>query len=389
MVSKVKLLIGDESKNTEELILSQADISNSKSDFAVTKRRLHGGLRGGMEIIEVDNGRMKFWLLPERGMGIWKAWLDGIEIGWQSPVRGPVHPKYVSLHDESGLGWLSGFDELLCRCGLESSGAPEFDANGKLKYPLHGKIANLPAYKVAASVDSNKEGIRIEGSIEESRFKSQRLKLNSTTTTKLTSNEIIIRDIVSNTSDTSSEFQLLYHINFGAPFLEAGAEVFAPIKTLVPRSTRAEEGLAHWSKFSAPEAGFQEQVYYMELLGNAAGESQVLLQNATGTLGVSVHFNLAQLPFFTLWKNTASMRDGYVVGLEPGTGFPNPRTFEHTQGRVATLEPNESRQFDLRMEFHTDNTSIALARMKIAEYQAAQLPNIHLVMQAGWSIEAL
>jgi Domain of unknown function (DUF4432) len=388
MVSPVKVLIGDESKNTEELILSHADISNSKSNFAVTKRSLHGGLRGGMEIIEVDNGRMKFWLLPERGMGIWKVWLDGIEIGWQSPVRGPVHSKYVSIHDESGLGWLAGFDELLCRCGLESNGAPEFDANGKLKYPLHGKIANLPAYKVAASVDSNKDDILVEGSIEESRFKSQRLKLNSITATKLASSEIIIRDIITNTSDTSSEFQLLYHINFGAPFLEAGAELFAPIKTLVPRSQRAEEGVEHWSKFSAPEAGFQEQVYCMELLGDAQGQSQVLLQNAAGSLGVSVHFNLAQLPFFTLWKNTASMRDGYVTGLEPGTNFPNPRSYEQAQGRVAALQPGESREFDVRLEFHVDAASIARAKQKIAAYQAAQLPQIHSTMQAGWSIEA-
>jgi galactose mutarotase-like enzyme len=258
-----------------------------------------------------------------------------------------------------------------------------------LKYPLHGKIANLPAYKVAASVDSNKDGIRVEGSIEESRFKSQRLKLNSTTTTKLASSDIIIRDIVTNTSDTSSEFQLLYHINFGAPFLEAGAEVFAPIKALVPRSQRAEEGVNQWSKFSAPEAGFQEQVYCMELLGDAAGQSQVLLQNAAGTLGVSVHFNLTQLPFFTLWKNTASMRDGYVTGLEPGTNFPNPRSYEQAQERVATLQPGESREFDLRLEFHVDVTSIVKAKQKIAEYQSAQLPHIHQTMQAGWSIEAV
>ncbi len=388
MVSPIKVLIGDESKNTEELILSQADLTSSKSPFAVTKRRLHGGLRGGMEIIEVDNGRMKFWLLPERGMGIWKAWLDGIEIGWQSPVRGPVHPKYVSLHDESGLGWLSGFDEMLCRCGLESNGAPEFDSNGKLKYPLHGKIANLPAYKVAASVDSSKDGIRVEGSIEESRFKSQRLKLNSTTTTKLGSSEIVIRDIVSNTSDTSSEFQLLYHINFGAPFLEAGAQVFAPIKTLVPRSQRAEDGVADWATFSAPEAGFQEQVYCMELRGDADGQSQVLLQNAAGALGVSVHFNLAQLPFFTLWKNTASMRDGYVTGLEPGTNFPNPRSYEQAQGRVATLQPGDTREFVIRLEFHSDAASIAAAKTKISAYQAMGMPTIFSTMQTGWSIEA-
>ncbi len=149
MVSVV--IVGDEVQNIERLILSHADVNNTSSKFSVKKRGLHGGLRSGMEIIEVDNGRLKYWLLPERGMGIWKAWLDGIEIGWQSPVRGPVHPQFVPIHEESGLGWLAGFDELLCRCGLESNGEPEFDAKGKLKYPLHGKIANLPAHQVEAN----------------------------------------------------------------------------------------------------------------------------------------------------------------------------------------------------------------------------------------------
>ena len=63
-------------------------------------------------------------------------------------MRGPVHPKFVPLAEPSGVGWLDGFDELLCRCGLVSNGAPEFDERGQLRYGLHGRIANLPARKV-------------------------------------------------------------------------------------------------------------------------------------------------------------------------------------------------------------------------------------------------
>lgn len=388
MVSTVKVLIGDESKNAEKLILSHSDVNGSQAKFSVKQRNLHGGLRGDMEIIEVDNGRMKFWLLPERGMGIWKVWLDDIEIGWQSPVRGPVHPKFVSIHDESGLGWLGGFDELLCRCGLESNGAPEFDRHGKLKYPLHGKIANLPAYKVAASVAANNDTIHVEGCVEEACFKFQKLELHSAVTTKLESTEVCIHDTVTNTSDTVAEFQLLYHINFGTPILEAGAEVFAPVKTLVPRTHRAEEGVNSWSKISAPEIGFREQVYFMELLSDATDQSQVLLRNAASTLGVSIHFNLKQLPCFTLWKNTASLRDGYVTGLEPGTNYPNPRSYEQSQGRVEILQPGESREFDLRLEFHFNAESINKAQRKIAEYQATSQSYIYQTMQRGWSIDS-
>ena len=39
---------------------------------------------------------------------------------------------WVPLTEPSGLGWLSGFDELMVRCGLESNGAPDFDDSGQM-----------------------------------------------------------------------------------------------------------------------------------------------------------------------------------------------------------------------------------------------------------------
>ena len=92
---------------------------------SVKRRTLHGGVREGVDTIEIDNGKFRFIVVPTRGMGLWKGWLGKTEIGWQSPVKGPVHPQFVPLTDPSGLGWLEGFDELMCRCGLESNGAPD------------------------------------------------------------------------------------------------------------------------------------------------------------------------------------------------------------------------------------------------------------------------
>src|SRR5262245_18970435 len=129
---------------------------------------MHGGLSDGVEVVQVNNGALKFDILPTRGMGIWKAWLDGVEFGWRSPVRGPVHPAFVDLGEPSGLGWLDGFDELLVRSGLESNGAPEFDEKtGRLKFPLHGRIANKPAHDVDVSVDGESGEIRVTGVVEE------------------------------------------------------------------------------------------------------------------------------------------------------------------------------------------------------------------------------
>ena len=77
------------------------------------RRTLRGGVSEGVDTIEIDNGKFRFVVVPTRGMGLWKAWLGKIEIGWKSPVQGPVHPQFVPITDPSGLGWLEGFDELI------------------------------------------------------------------------------------------------------------------------------------------------------------------------------------------------------------------------------------------------------------------------------------
>src|SRR6185369_7830818 len=117
----------------------------------VRKRTLRGGLRDGIDLIEVHNGALAFTVLPTRGMGLWRGDYHGLSLGWRSPVEGPVHPKYVNLADRGGLGWLAGFDELLCRCGLASNGPPGKDDNGT-PLTLHGRIANLPAQAVEVRV---------------------------------------------------------------------------------------------------------------------------------------------------------------------------------------------------------------------------------------------
>ena len=54
------------------------------------------------------------------------------------------------------------------RCGLESNGAPEFDdETGRLKYPLHGRIANKPAQSVVVTVDDETGEVAVTGVVSE------------------------------------------------------------------------------------------------------------------------------------------------------------------------------------------------------------------------------
>ena len=128
-------------------------------DWSIRKRTLHGGLREGIDLIEVDNGALSFSVLPTRGMGLWRGRYRGLPLGWKAPVQGPVHPKFVNVCEKGGIGWLAGFDEWLCRCGLTFNGPPGEDVytdrQGQTHrdlITLHGRIANQPAHYVEARV---------------------------------------------------------------------------------------------------------------------------------------------------------------------------------------------------------------------------------------------
>ena len=190
----------DQDLYVERLTLTPSDVGGPAAGYTVTKRRLRGGLREGVNVIEVDNGRFRFVVVPTRGMGIWRAEQDDVLLGWKSPVKGPVHPAFVRLQEASGIGWLDGFDELLVRCGLESNGAPEKNADGTLRYGLHGKIANLPAHQVQISIDGDAGEIAVTGTVDEARMFGNKLRLTSTVTTQVGQSGLTITDRVTNLS---------------------------------------------------------------------------------------------------------------------------------------------------------------------------------------------
>lgn len=364
--------------------LGPADFGVS-GDWTATHQTLRGGLREGVETIEVRVGELKFVVVPTRGMSLWKAWRGDFEFGWQSPVRGPVYPGFVDLGEPSGLGWLDGFDELLVRCGLESNGAPEFDvASGRLKYPLHGRIANRPAQEVTISFDPEREELAIRGVVEETRFHFQKLRMTTTYLVRIGDPTIRIRDEVLNFSQSSAEMQMLYHINFGKPLLDGGSQIVAPIEKLVPRNAHAAEGIATWHQFADCTPGFAEQVYFVSLYGDELGSTHALLKNAIGDRGVSVIYDVQHLPCFSIWKNTTSESDGYVTGLEPATNYPNPRSFEGNHDRVVKLAPGGQTTFELAIEMHTRSDEVAKAEEAIDAIRKGRKLRIETAPDPSW-----
>jgi hypothetical protein len=359
----------DQDVYVDQIAMTPKQVGGAATGYSIVKRRLRGGLSDGVDVIEVDNGQLRFVVIPTRGMGIWRASMGDVHLSWQSPVRGPVHPSFVPVAEASGLGWLDGFDEFLVRCGLESNGAPEFHANGTLRYGLHGKIANRPAHHVEVNVDGDSGAISITGVVDETRLFFSKLRLTSTITTRVGVPEFTVTDTVTNLSASPGDMELLYHINVGMPLLNPGSKVVLPVRTVAPRDAVAVTNLAEWDTYGPEAPELPEAVFFCDLAADAAGRTQTLLHNAAGDRGMSLKFNQRQLPCFSLWKNRHARCDGYVTGLEPATNFPNIKSFEKQKGRVVPLAPGESRTFAVTIEAHADAAAIAAARQAVAGFQ--------------------
>ena len=357
--------------------------------WSVKKHRLRGGRRDGVDLIVVDNGALRFSVVPTRGMGLWNGWYDGNRLGWDSPITdGPVHPSLVNLAAAGGLGWLDGFDELLARCGLENNGAP-FEvktvkpdgSESNTTFGLHGKIANIPASYVAVHVAADPpHEIVVEGHVDEARLFGTQVRMVTRIATLPGSNKLVVRDEFVNLKEQPVEIQILHHWNFGPPFLGAGSRFLAPIKSVTPRDARAQQGIGEHDLYGGPEPGSTEQVYYYELHAGPANAARTLamLRNQSGDKGLVLRFRKDQLPAFTLWKNTGGLRDGYVTGLEPGTNYPNARPFEKAKNRVVSLPVDGRFVAETSLEVVVTLKEIAAVEAEIKALQTQGPPQVNL-----------
>jgi hypothetical protein len=363
--------------------------------WSITKRTLRGGLSDGIDVVELNNGVLALSILPTRGMGIWRGRCRGIEVGWNSPVRQPVHPGFVHPSEHNGLGWLTGFNELLCRCGLSSNGVPGLDlvsdnTGRKTETPLtlHGRIANTPAHRVEVQVDTDGEGrMAVSGLVDETSMFGPALRLKTTCETVPGSNRISIHDEVVNMAGGTLEMQLLYHTNFGPPILGAGTRLVVALREVAPRDARAAQDTATWRTYLGPTPGYTEQCYFAELIGDERERTTVLLRNEAGNRGASLEFDIRELPCFTVWKCTQAEADGYVTGLEPATNFPNLKTFERSRGRVPTLRPGQSHTAHIDLTVHESAAEVAAVEQRIVSLQNRAHPIEHARPIARFSPE--
>ena len=332
--------------------------------FKIWKKTLHGGKQEGSTLIGIEAGELSVTVIPTRGMGLYKAQYRGTSFGWDSPVDEIVHPSFVDLTGRGGLGWLDGFNELMVRCGYEWTGHPYKD--GERMFTLHGRAANTPASFVAVDVERQApHRIKIVGLLKEKTFAFANFETRTELMVVPGTGALHIHDRLTNKSDAPSPYQIIYHTNFGRPLLGEGARILAPVSRVVPLNEPAKNNLSNWQRYAGPVSGLEEDLFGLELKGDAEHRTLVALVGPDGSNGAAVRFSLDQLPFFTLWKNTNSYQQGYVTGLEPASNYPHPRNVEQANGRLQHIGPGATQTFDVTIQLLADQSDVAAVTAEI------------------------
>lgn len=326
--------------------ITNNDIQANDTSFTVQNTVLKGGKQEGSEVITISSNGFVIKLSPTRGMGILSVEGDGVRMGWDSPVNEVVNPANINLESRGGVGWLEGFNEMMVRCGFEWTGHP-VAADGMM-YTLHGNAGNTPVSKLIVDVDDKAPyTITVKGLIKENTFKKSNLETWASLSYVPGQKTFTVHDVVTNQGDYTRDYQIIYHSNFGTPILEQDAQFVGPVKEISPFNDYAVKGIKTWQTYLGPTKGFDEMVFNVYPYGDQNNQTKVMVANKAGDKGAGIEFNLTQLPVLSLWKNTDTLKQGYVTGLEPGTSFAYPVTIEREQKRVRQLEPGQRAEFTL------------------------------------------
>jgi hypothetical protein len=185
--------------------------------------------------------------------------------------------------------------------------------------------------------------------MREARFFGENLLLKRKITCPFGENRILIQDCVENMGFRRELLMLLYHFNMGYPLLDEDAILLTAGSEVIPRDSEASKGAHCYHQMQPPTHDYAEQVFYHNLKTDASGNTCVALMNHRLELGIALHFNKSQLFNFTQWKQ---MGEGeYVLGIEPCNCYVGGRLDPRNKDVLQYLEPGESKDFDILIEF--------------------------------------
>ena len=270
-------------------------ISNTAQVASVRRYTLTDGREAGIQVVDCDNGKVRFLINISHGLDIMQLYHEGQNMSFVSK-NGFVNEN---------ISFLSRFEGgMIYTCGLDNVGAPK-DNCGQ-----HGSYHTTPAELVSAVCDGEK--ITVEGIVRYTALFGANLVMRRKITSYLGSSEVKIEDTLTNEGYKSAEYCLLYHTNIGYPMLDADARVECDPVTIKGSDDRSESFIDVAFKMTEPEDEREEECFFLKLR-----EPKVSLVNEKIGKRFTVDYSGDTLTELVLWRSMVS--GDYALGIEPAT----------------------------------------------------------------------
>ncbi len=340
----------------------QHDLRKYVGDLAalcgITPVTLTDGMANGTRGFILRNGRaMEMTVLADRGLDIPLLRFEGKNVGFYSRT-GITHP---ALYHEDGVhGFLQRFfGGLLTTCGMSYSGSPSVDGGRQLG--LHGPFSNTPAERVCAEEvwEGDELVLRIAGDIREACVFGENLRLHREMRLHTETDKVEIVDTVTNLAFKEEVCMPVYHVNFGYPLLDAGAQIYVSARNVQPRDETAKAGFARCHDIEAPTVNRPEECFFHTDEPDPKHAWAMLHNEALATAAI-LTWDAESLPLMCEWK--CMMAGDYALGLEPTAAGVMGRAQVRAEGKLPMLAPSESRVFKLALELTRDQKKIEMHR---------------------------
>jgi hypothetical protein len=286
----------------------------------------------GMRTLEVHTaGGMTLRLLPDRGLDIGSAWVAGQPIAWRSVV-GDTAP------DAPG-GWLAGWGGgLLTTCGLRNVGAP---SEG---HPMHGTATRLRAGEVTVTRTPQPGGavtVAVRGTLRDTTAFGPSLLLERTVLLRSGRPEVEVVDRTTNLGPGPEQAPILYHDNFGFPFVGPATTITGAVTRTVPRDPASAAVAADWATMGPVVDEERDDVFEHEVTPDADGWAGLRVHSPLTGMSATVRWDTGTLPRVHTWRRAT--RGTYALAVEPANCSVLGREADRAAGAAPELGPGEQR----------------------------------------------
>lgn len=269
-------------------------ISNLMQVASLRRYNLTEGIGKGLDIIDCDNGNLRYLINVSKATDIMQLYHEGKNISFISKNGFKNKSDDFIKRFEGGM---------LYTCGLDSVGVRE-------GYEKHGTLHNMPAEIICAVC--NEKGITVESVIRDTELFGKNLVLKRKIFSEICGDSIVLEDELINAGYKTENYCILYHVNIGYPLLDDGAIINADIDKCLARTEWAKQNENTKFIMNYPEKNREECCYFLKIK-----KPEISFVNKKAHKKFTLNYSNDTLPCFIEWKSMAS--GDYALGLEPCT----------------------------------------------------------------------